>query len=59
MNECMETGKHRARLNANGISLFPDFVLNIVTVAYNVCRVLFKEINNKNRQKSSWKGLLI
>lgn len=37
MNECMEAGKHRAQLNANGISLFPDFMLNIVTAAYNVC----------------------
>lgn len=37
MNECMETGKHRAQFNANGFSLFPDFVLNTVTVAYNVC----------------------
>lgn len=37
MNEGMETGKHQAQLNANKISLFPNFVLNIVTVAYNVC----------------------
>lgn len=48
MNECMESGKHRAQLNANGMSLFPCFVLNIVTLAYNVCSVLFKEIDNKN-----------
>jgi len=37
MNECMETVKHRAQLNVNRISLFPDFVLNTVTVACNVC----------------------
>lgn len=49
MNECMENGKHRAQLNANGMSLFPCFVLNIGSIAYNVCRMLFKEINNKNR----------
>lgn len=48
MNECMESGKHRAQLNANGMFLFPCFVLNIVTLAYNVCSVLFKEIDNKN-----------
>lgn len=49
MDECMESGKHRALLNANGMSLFPCFVLNIVTHACNVCRVLLKEINIKNR----------
>lgn len=48
MNECMESGKHRVQLNANGMSLFPCFVLNIVTLAYNVCSFIRRN-NNKNR----------
>lgn len=36
-SECMESGKHRAQLNESRISLFPDFVLSVVTVAYNEC----------------------
>lgn len=43
MNEFMESGKHRTQLNANGMSLFPCFVLNIGSLAYNVCTVYSKK----------------
>lgn len=50
-NEYVESRKHRSQLNASRISLFPDFVLSIVTVAYNMC-VIQRNRFKKNPDRS-------
>lgn len=50
-NEYVESRKHRSQLNASRISLFPDFVLSIVTVAYNMC-VIQRDGFKKNPDRS-------